>query len=144
MNWLRRACLCFGLLTCPHLADALQLELPSVARQTAERASAFDSYAMPADTKLEQRPRHPPSVGVWRRQVENQSRTFECVYGVEHGPERREALSALMKAHEEDDCAFPAEHIYSLWEELCAAWCEQLRERRRELTRQLNTDMYSW
>lgn len=47
MNWLRRACLCFGLLTCPHLADALQLELPSVARQTADRASAFDSYAMP-------------------------------------------------------------------------------------------------
>lgn len=47
MNWLQRACFCFGLLTCPHLADALQLELPSVARQTAERVSAFDGYAMP-------------------------------------------------------------------------------------------------
>ena len=119
-------------------------ELPAWSLSAADfprcKAEAFDGYAMPADTKLEQRPRHPPSVGVWRRQVENQIRTFECVYGVEHGPERREALSALVKAHEEDDCAFPAEHIYGLWEELCAAWCEQLRERRRELTRLLNTD----
>ena len=46
----------------------------------------------------------------------------------------------MQDAHEEDDNAFPAAYVYGLWEELNAAWCEQLREKRRELIRQLGSD----
>eukprot|EP00974_Lingulodinium_polyedra_P122872 11184571-Lingulodinium_polyedra.AAC.1 len=77
---------------------------------------------------------------MWKRQAENGIRIFECVYGLEHGPERREAFQALQVAHEEDDSAFPAAYVYGVWEELNAAWCEQLRERRRELLRALGTE----
>ena len=36
--------------------------------------------------------------------------------------------------------AFPSDYVYGLLEELQAAWCEQLREARRKLTRRLATD----
>ena len=72
---------------------------------------------MPADSKLEAMLWQFPVFSVWTRQAENSIRVFECVYGFEHGPERREALQALRCAHEEDDVAFPAEYVDCLWEE---------------------------
>ena len=53
------------------------------------KAEVFDAYTMPAESKLEARPRHPVVFSAWKRQAENSIRVFECTYGLEHGPERR-------------------------------------------------------
>eukprot|EP00959_Pyramimonas_sp_CCMP1952_P195596 4089609-Pyramimonas_sp.AAC.1 len=52
-----------------------------------------------------------------------------------HEPERRRALETLRLAYEEEDVAFPADYVHSLWEELAATWREQLREKWREVRR---------
>ena len=44
-----------------------------------------------------------------------------------------ECLTALKEAHEEDEHAFPAAYCIELYEELVAAWGEDLRESRRKL-----------
>ena len=104
------------------------------------KAEAFDKCFAPSEHKLEARPRHPAVFSTWKRQAENGIRIFECVYGLEHGAERRKALAALQEAHESDDEAFPAAYTFARWEELQGAWCEQLREGRRNLLRTLATD----
>ena len=58
-------------------------DLPSWSLSSADfpvcKAAAFGGYAMPADNKLESRPRHRTTFAVWKRQVENGIRVFECV-----------------------------------------------------------------
>ena len=80
------------------------------------KAEVFDEYAAPSDTKLEARPKHPAVFSVWQRQAENGIKIFESLYGIEHGPERRQALDALRAGHEEDDLSYPADYIAGLWE----------------------------
>jgi len=46
----------------------------------------------------------------------------------------------LKEAHEEDEHAFPASYCIELFEELVAAWCEELRESRRKLCAALGTE----
>ena len=62
------------------------------------------------------------------------------VLGLEHKKERLAALEQIEKAHEKDVDVWPESYCYSLWEELKAAWVEELRESRRKLCRILNTD----
>jgi len=100
----------------------------------------FDGYAPPHDSKLEARPRHPVTLASWKKMAENGIKVFASVYGLEHAAERREALSKLEALHESDEHAFPLDYVFSLWEELQAAWCEQLRESRRQLQLRLGTD----
>ena len=95
---------------------------------------------MPAENKLEPRPRAPSTFALWKRQADNAIRVFESLYGMEHGPERRQALSVFEASHEADDHAFPLDYIFGIWEELTAAWVEQLRESRRELQLKLGTE----
>eukprot|EP00959_Pyramimonas_sp_CCMP1952_P125089 2615018-Pyramimonas_sp.AAC.1 len=44
-----------------------------------------------------------------------------------------------MKSHEHDEDEYPSKHVYGLWEELNAAWSEQLREKRRAMCLLLGT-----
>eukprot|EP00972_Heterocapsa_arctica_P080301 11834544-Heterocapsa_arctica.AAC.1 len=88
---------------------------------------------MPSENKLEARPRAPAIFSAWKRQAENSIRVFESVYGLEHGGERRHALAILEASYEADEHAFPLDYLFGLWEELTAAWAEQLREGRRGL-----------
>ena len=75
-----------------------------------------------------------------KKHAENGVKVFASAYGLEHAAERREALNALEATHEADEHAFPSDYIFALWEELQAAWCEQLRESRRQLQLRLGTD----
>ena len=45
---------------------------------------------------------------------------MESTYGLEHGFERREALSFLEEANELDPDEFPETYVRRLWEELNA------------------------
>eukprot|EP00959_Pyramimonas_sp_CCMP1952_P020921 441276-Pyramimonas_sp.AAC.1 len=86
---------------------------------------------MPPEVELEPRPRHPVVFSRWHRQAQNAIK-FRClIYGRQHGPERYAALESLRKSHEHDEDEYPSKYVYGLWEELNAAWCEQLREKRR-------------
>ncbi|CAE8601345.1 unnamed protein product, partial [Polarella glacialis] len=104
------------------------------------KAQHFDCYVAPSDHKLEAKGRYTMTFQTWRRQVENQIRVFGAVYGLEHMPERMAALKKLEEAHDEDDNAWPADYVFALWEELSAAWREELRESRRQLCHTLGTD----
>ena len=121
-----------------------QKDLPSWSLSAADfpvtREEGFDSYVMPADLKLEGRPRAPHSVAVWKRQCENEIEVWCHTMGQEHREERLLALQTLEKAHEEDDNVFPSHYIMDLWEELWSVWCEEVREGRRALQRLLDTD----
>jgi len=113
------------------------LELPSWSLSVADfplcRGEDFDNYSMPADVKLEPRPRHPVVFSQWYRQAENAITLWCLLYGREHGRERYAALESLRRSHEHDEDEYPARYVYAIWEELNAAWCEQLREKRRRL-----------
>ncbi|CAE8678476.1 unnamed protein product, partial [Polarella glacialis] len=104
------------------------------------KAQHCDCYVAPSDHKLEAKGRYTMTFQTWRRQVENQIQVFGAVYGLEHMPERMAALKKLEEAHDEDDNAWPADYVFALWEELSAAWCEELRESRRQLCHTLGTD----
>lgn len=99
------------------------------------RSEQLDTWVPPSDTKAEPRVRPP---GVFN--TENSVRVFGAVYGVEHVQERLDCLQALKEAHEEDDHAFPASFCIELFEELSAAWCEELRESRRKICASLGTE----
>ena len=49
-------------------------------------------------------------------------------------------LKALQEAHEEDEHAFPFKYCVDLFEELSAVWCEETREKRRQLCARLGTE----
>eukprot|EP00974_Lingulodinium_polyedra_P065261 6309876-Lingulodinium_polyedra.AAC.1 len=66
---------------------------------------------MPADHKLEPRPREPQTFDRWRRQAEQEIVVFEKVYGLEHGEERRKCLEVLVASHEDNRHKFPIEHL---------------------------------
>ena len=101
----------------------------------------FDSYDMPKDDKIEPKPRHPTHFATWLKQARNEIKMIGSVLGLEHMAGRREALEQIEKAHEADPEAWPEAFCFSLWEELKAAWVEELRESRRRLCKVLNTDI---
>ena len=76
----------------------------------------------------------------WLRYAENSVRVFGSCYGTEHVQERLDCLQALKEAHEGDEHAFPAKYCIELFEELVAAWCEEVRESRRKLCSLLGTE----
>ncbi|CAK9068985.1 unnamed protein product, partial [Durusdinium trenchii] len=74
------------------------------------------------------------------KRARNEIKMIGSVIGLEHKKERIKALEQIEKAHEQDSDVWPESYCYSLWEELKAAWVEELRESRRQLCRILNTD----
>ena len=54
--------------------------------------------------------------------------------------ERQDCLNSIKEAHEEDEHAFPAKYCIDLFEELVAAWCEEVRESRRKLCALLGSE----
>lgn len=104
------------------------------------RSEQLDSWTPSSDNKLEPRNRPPGVFNTWLRYAENSIRVFGACYGVEHVQERVACLQALKEAHEEDEHAFPASYCIELFEELVAAWCEELRESRRKLCAALGTE----
>ena len=112
----------------------------SVAQAVTAKPRDFDAYEMPKDDKVETKPRHPTHFATWLKQARNEISMLGSVMGLEHKKERLEALEQIEKAHEKDSDVWPENYCYSLWEELKAAWVEELRESRRRLCRLLNTD----
>ena len=97
------------------------------------RSEQLDNWHPPSDNKIEGRVKPPGVFNTWLRYAENSIRVFGSCYGTEHVAERMECLTALKEAHEEDEHAFPAAYCIELYEELVAAWGEDLRESRRKL-----------
>lgn len=112
----------------------------SVAQAVTAKPKDFDGYEMPKDDKVEPKPRHPTHFATWVRQAKNEIVMIGSVMGLEHKVDRLKALDQLEKAHEADPEAWPESYCFSLWEELKAAWVEELREERRKLCKILNTD----
>lgn len=112
----------------------------SVAQAVTAKPKDFDGYEMPKDDKVEPKPRHPTHFATWVRQAKNEIAMMGSVMGLEHKVDRLKALDQLVKAHEADPEAWPESYCFSLWEELKAAWVEELREERRKLCKILNTD----
>ena len=104
------------------------------------RSEQLDSWNPSSDNKIENRMRPPGVFNTWLRYAENSLRVFGSCYGTEHIQERLDCLQALKEAHEEDEHAFPAAYCIELFEELVAAWCEELRESRRKLCSLLGTE----
>ena len=112
----------------------------SVAHAVTARPRDFDQYEAPKDDKVEPKPRYPTHFATWLKQARNEINMIGSVLGLEHKKERLAALEQIEKAHEKDVDVWPENYCYSLWEELKAAWVEELRESRRKLCRILNTD----
>ena len=112
----------------------------SVAQAVTAKPRDFDNYEMPKDDKIENKPKHPTHFATWLKQARNEINMLGSVMGLEHKAERLQALEQIEKAHEKDNDVWPESYCYSLWEELEAAWVEELREARRRLCRVLNTD----
>ena len=112
----------------------------SVAQAVTAKPKDFDGYEMPKDDKIEPKPRHPTHFATWVRQAKNEIAMLGSVMGLEHKVDRLKALDQLERAHEADPEAWPESYCFSLWEELKAAWVEELREERRKLCKILNTD----
>ena len=112
----------------------------SVAQAVTAKPRDFDNYEMPKDDKVEPKPRHPTHFATWLRQAKNEIAMLGSVMGLEHKVDRLRALDQLEKAHDADPEAWPESYCFSLWEELKAAWVEELREERRKLCKLLNTD----
>ena len=112
----------------------------SVAQAVTAKPRDFDSYEMPKDDKVEPKPRHPTHFATWVKQAKNEIAMIGSVMGLEHKVDRLRALDQLEKAHDADPEAWPESYCFSLWEELKAAWVEELREERRKLCKMLNTD----
>lgn len=89
---------------------------------------------------MEPKPRYPTHFATWLKQARNEINMIGSVLGLEHKKERLAALEQIEKAHEKDVDVWPENYCYSLWEELKAAWVEELRESRRKLCRILDTD----
>eukprot|EP00913_Durusdinium_trenchii_P011460 g10760.t2 len=112
----------------------------SVAHAVTAKPRDFDQYEAPKDDKIEPKPRYPTHFATWLKQAENEIKMLGSVLGLEHKKERLKALDQIERAHEQDSDVWPENYCYSLWEELKAAWTEELRESRRQLCRILNTD----
>ena len=112
----------------------------SVAHAVTAKPRDFDQYEAPKDDKIEPKPRYPTHFATWLKQAKNEVKMIGSVLGLEHKKERLAALDLIEKAHEQDADVWPENYCYSLWEELKAAWVEELRESRRRLCRILNTD----
>eukprot|EP00913_Durusdinium_trenchii_P006898 g6489.t1 len=112
----------------------------SVAHAVTAKPRDFDQYEAPKDDKIEPKPRYPTHFATWLKQARNEIKMIGSVIGLEHKKERIKALEQIEKAHEQDSDVWPESYCYSLWEELKAAWVEELRESRRQLCRILNTD----
>eukprot|EP00913_Durusdinium_trenchii_P026135 g24517.t1 len=112
----------------------------SVAHAVTAKPRDFDQYEAPKDDKIEPKPRYPTHFATWLKQARNEIKMLGSVLGLEHKKERLKALDQIERAHEQDSDVWPENYCYSLWEELKAAWVEELRESRRQLCRILNTD----
>ena len=112
----------------------------SVAQAVTATPKDFDHYEMPKDDKVEAKPRHPTHFATWLKQARNEIKMLGSVLGLEHKAGRLQALEQIEQAHEADPEAWPEAYCYSLWEELKAAWIEELREGRRRLCKILNCE----
>ena len=112
----------------------------SVAQAVTATPKDFDHYEMPKDDKVEAKPRHPTHFATWLKQARNEIKMLGSVLGLEHKAGRLRALEQIEQAHEADPEAWPETYCYSLWEELKAAWIEELREGRRRLRKLLNCE----
>ena len=108
----------------------------SVAQAVTATPKDFDHYEMPRDDKA----RHPTHFATWLKQARNEIKMIGSVLGLEHRSGRLKALEQIEQAHEADPEAWPEAYCYSLWEELKAAWVEELREGRRKLCKLLNCE----
>lgn len=112
----------------------------SVAQAVTATPKDFDHYEMPKDDKVETKPRHPTHFATWLKQARNEIKMLGSVLGLEHKAGRLKALEQIEQAHEADPEAWPEAYCYSLWEELKAAWVEELRESRRRLCKLINCE----
>ncbi|CAE7323972.1 unnamed protein product [Symbiodinium sp. CCMP2456] len=106
------------------------------------RTEQVEAWGPPTEHKIEARAKSPSTFLSWLRYAENAVRVFGIgsAYGLEHVQERMKFLKALQEAHEEDEHAFPFKYCMDLYEELSAVWCEEIRERRRQLCAKLGTE----
>jgi len=100
----------------------------------------FENFVTPADTKLEARPHEPTSVYVWRVRCLGEIAAFASVMGIEHKQEREKCMETLLASHEANKHTYPLSWVKDVWEEINGVWCEEIREKRRQLCRMLGTD----
>ena len=91
------------------------------------RAEAFDEHVVPADTKLEARPRAPTVYLQWVRQAENMAHAFALVYGHEYREPITRFLRHLQHLHEGNDHQYPFSFIADAWEEVFWRETEEIR-----------------
>ena len=94
----------------PHVVSAA--DFPTV------RAEACDEHVVPADTKLETRPRAPTVYLQWVRQAENMAHAFALVYGREYREPILRFLRHLQHLRGGNDHQYPFSFIADAWEEL--------------------------
>ena len=89
-------------------------------RKRTQRASLIqntpENYTQLHDDKLETRMRAPTNFFTWLKQARAEIRMLESTYGLEHGPQRRDALSFLEEANELDPDEFPETYVRALRE----------------------------
>ena len=113
----------------------------SVAQAVTATPKDFDHYEMPKDDKVEAKPRTShPLRNMAQASAERDQDAWGALLGLEHRPGRLKALEQIEQAHEADPEAWPEAYCYSLWEELKAAWVEELREGRRRLCKLLKCE----
>ena len=91
------------------------------------RAEAFDEHVVPADTKLEARPRAPTVYLQWVRQAENMAHAFALVYGHEYREPIMRFLRHLQHLREGNDHQYPFSFIADAWEEVFWRETEEIR-----------------
>ena len=78
----------------------------------------LDAYVMPADYKLEPRPRNAADVWMWHRDALRESWAICCVIGEDHYPERAKAADRLLELHETQTHIWPRDIVFDVWAEL--------------------------
>ena len=61
-------------------------------------------------------------------------------YGTEHYQPMVEAADELLRLHEDDPNAWPRDEVWDVWAELSWRWCEEMKETRRDILREMQDD----
>ena len=100
----------------------------------------MDQYRPPADLKLEVRPRHATTMAEWHRDAKREAWCRGLFYGTEHYQPLVDAADELLRLHEDDPNAWPRDEVWDVWAELSWRWCEEMRETRRSILREMQDD----